>query len=85
MGNPIGRKAPLFLVLPICVVECAERLDPEAAERAIVGDLDLLEDGYDVRTVPELLDHRRVKTTMIYTHVINKGGLTMPIPANFLL
>ena len=34
----------------------------------------LLEGGYDIRTVQELLGHKNVKTTMIYTHVLNRGG-----------
>jgi len=34
----------------------------------------LLESGYDIRTVQELLGHKDVKTTMVYTHVLNRGG-----------
>ena len=34
----------------------------------------LIEDGYDIRTVQELLGHKDVRTTMIYTHVLNRGG-----------
>ena len=44
----------------------------------------LLLDGYDIRTVQELLGHNDVKTTMIYTHVLNRGGRGVQSPADRL-
>lgn len=45
----------------------------------------LLEDGYAIRTVQELLGHTDARTTMIYTHVLNRGGKGVRSPADGLV
>src|SRR5439155_18652772 len=46
---------------------------------------ELVREGYDIRTVQELLGHKDVSTTMIYTHVLNRGGRGVQSPADRLI
>lgn len=48
--------------------------------RKVIAAMSVLMDGYDIRTIQDLLGHKDVSTTMIYTHVLNRGGRAVVSP-----
>jgi len=79
--------AILWVMLPSGTYRGQERLDQPSAALGCddgtlsgLGEQNLRENGYDIRTVQELLSHKDVKTTMIYTHVLNRSPKAVRSP-----
>ena len=67
---------------PARLAGTTKHLSPHVTRHSFA--MHLLEDGYDIRTVQELLGHRDIRTTMTYLHVMNRGALGVKSPMDRL-
>jgi len=84
-GNRFFKRAAIFLDLFVVVlnrfvqtINLAQQFSPHTLRHCFATHL--LEAGYDIRTVQELLGHKDVKTTMIYTHMLKRGPKAVRSP-----
>jgi integrase len=76
--------ARLWKFLMLSRLRCHQTFRHSGVYPALGGTTHLPEDSYDIRTVKEVLGHKDASTTMIYTHVLNRGGMGVRSPADGL-